>query len=223
MRLEKLTFDRGVGQAKDESWISVSEADQGYELAVRTNLLGEERYTEWNNIEIPESQYNEEDSVNTVKDYSSADGSRILNPGTSRENQSQFSLTEDVYEGLLGEIQAATVYDRVRGHIDEETLDLYDFVEWFQDEPNSEIKTMIELGPEATFRLENSGIKTSLDNYLERHVLDGAELQRGINGPKIGEIPDNRNESILRQTGLQAENGILTKNPEEVRRVVNEK
>ena len=222
MRLEKLNFDREIGQVEDKSWISVSETDQGYELAVRTNLIGDEKYTEWNTADIEDPEYARDESDNSINSYSSTDGFRTLNPGTSREIQSPFSLSEEVHGGLLGEVQAVLVYDQVEEYIDD-GVGLYDFVEWFQDEPKSDLSSMMGLGPEFCFALDDSGVKSSLDDYMSAHAFDGTTLQTGLDGDTVAEIPDTRDKSILRQTGLQAVEGILTQNPKEVREMVDEK
>ena len=223
MRLEELNFDRTVGQVEDNSWVAVSEDDRGYKLAVRTNLVGDNRYTEWNTSQIEEPDYSGEEITSSTESCSSTDGYRIINPGTSKEIQSPFSLSEEVHGGLLGEVQAALVYDQVEEYIDDEEVGLYDFVEWFQAEPSSDLNAMMNLGPEMSFGLEGSGVKASLDDYMDAHAFDGATLQTGLNGATVGEVPDTRNKSILRQSGLEAVKGILTQNPGEVSQMVNNK
>lgn len=227
MRTEKLEFARRVGDVHDLSWMSLSEEDSGYELEVRTDLRGSNQdydnqvYTEWNNSELDNSIDTGREAEKPQANYGNHDGIRTVNPGTSRESQTPFSLDHFVHEGLLGEIQAAVIYDKAAEHIDTNRIELYDFVEWYNEQPARDMNAILKYGPEDCFAVDDSGIESSLERFVEEHEMDGVQLKSGLNGEVVAELNGDRKNSILRQSGLKAVNGILTQNPEQVKRMVN--
>lgn len=226
MRNEKVEFERDVGGVKDRSWISVSEDDQSYELAMRIDLKKEsDNYTEWNTADIDDPGYLDDNNEMAEVDSSSRDGFRTLKPGTSRQVKTPFSLDHGVHEGLLGELQAASIYQSAEEYIDSGDITLYDFVEWYQQETKRFKHSLVEIGPELAFGLPNSGIEENgLMSYLSaQEHNEGDRLMLSQSDGVVNQSAEEENGSILRQSGLEAVNGILTQNPKEVREMVDEK
>lgn len=224
MRREKLQFDRKVGGAQDNSWVTLSDAEeQSYELAVRTDIENEdENYRNWITSRVDDIKYTE-NQLNSING-SDSDGERIRYPGTSKEDIANFNLSNEVHGGLLGEIQAAVVYEDAKDHLTED-VSLYEFVEWYQQETTGLKQSILEVGPELAFAVPASGIEENgLRPYLNQIEFSGdEELKLSQTDGVVDQSSDNEPRSLLRQSGLESVNGILTENPEEVRRIVGEK